>query len=271
MAKKAALLAAALLLAAAALDVSGVTGRSVLLESSEEAEGKYSGAFGSMHALEKEAASFGSGGAAPISSEKARSTYDAAFGRLDALQKFADQVDRHDGVLGRRSSHRSKHHAKHAGESLAQRAPAPMRAERHRAARGRSVQPTFKALDPFNEGVVMPPGGEPAAHGHLDAGREVHLLSHKGLRRAVAYARVSSLAQVAGGEGGRAKEMVDALITGRGRGGAKRARTISLAEIAAPAAAGHRRERAGVAGVERREAREMVRQLMEKRSGGRKP
>ncbi|KAJ1490096.1 hypothetical protein T484DRAFT_1743709 [Baffinella frigidus] len=171
MAKKAALLAAALLLAAAALDVSGVTGRSVLLESSEEAEGKYSGAFGSMHALEKEAASFGSGGAAPISSEKARSTYDAAFGRLDALQKFADQVDRHDGVLGRRSSHRSKHHAKHAGESLAQRAPAPMRAERHRAARGRSVQPTFKALDPFNEGVVMPPGGEPAAHGHLDAGR----------------------------------------------------------------------------------------------------
>ena len=163
MGKRAAvLLAAALLLAAAVLDVSGVAGRSVLLDSSEAADVKANLAFGSMNALEKEAASFSSGSASPISSAKALRRYDAAFGRLQALKKFADDSSQR-GEMTRR-------------DRKPQRglAPAPVSAERHRAARGGSVQPTFKPLVPFNEGVVMPPGGAPETSGNLDAGRSLN-------------------------------------------------------------------------------------------------
>ena len=74
----------------------------------------------------------------------------------------------------------------------------------------------------------------------------MHLLSHKGLRRAVQYARMSSLAQVPGGEEHRAKQMVDEIIAGKKRGSARRARTVSLAEIAAPGEFSRRSEIAQV-------------------------
>ena len=241
-------LAAAAIVLAAALVWSGASVPTSLVGSGGSVATRENLAFGMMHKLEEQASAFNGRTAKPVSSFQARTNFDTAFGRLAAIKKFAAKVDRVDGILGKThhwSSHgdtRAAAPEEHHTVKDAVRGGSGLR-QRYIESRGRALRSNYRSHAGSDEGVVLPPGAASEARGHPEGRREVHTSPQRILQN------------------GRRAGMVGEM----GRVGARKAQTISLAEV--PAASRKGPAGAEASGTVRREAREMVRMFMQKRKG----